>query len=78
MTREHITKGNKWKNTDFLIGASTFDLFKTKKSNASFPLPNGGFYENYNTSMLLTSDKKIDLRQDWPPSGGLGNVSRSI
>ena len=22
--------------------------------------------------------KKIDLRQDWPPSGGLGNVSRSI
>ena len=54
-------KGNKWKNTDFLIGASTFGLFKTKKSNASFPIPNGGFYENYNTSMLLSSDKKIDF-----------------
>jgi apolipoprotein N-acyltransferase len=54
-------KGNKWKNTDFLIGASTFGIFKTKKSNASFPIPNGGFYENYNTSMLLTSDKKIDF-----------------
>ena len=54
-------KGNKWKNTDFLIGASTFGLFKTKKSNASFPLPNGEFYENYNTSLLLTSDKKIDF-----------------
>ena len=54
-------KGNKWKNTDFLIGASTFGLFKTKKSNASFPLQNGEFYENYNTSLLLTSDKKIDF-----------------
>ena len=54
-------KGNKWKNTDFLIGASTFGIFKTKKSNASFPIPNGGFYENYNTSMLLSSDKKIDF-----------------
>ncbi len=54
-------KSEKWKNTDFLLGASTFEIFKNKKSNASFALPNGGFYENYNTSMLLSSDKKIEF-----------------
>jgi apolipoprotein N-acyltransferase len=54
-------KSKRWGNTDFLLGASTYEIFREKKSKASFPLPNGGFYENYNSSILLTADKKIEF-----------------
>ena len=40
-------------NSSLLIGASTFQLFDQKHSSASKPLPNGSFYESYNTALFM-------------------------
>lgn len=47
----------KW-NTDLLIGASTMKTFTAKNSKSSLPMKNGGFYEYYNTSVLLRADER--------------------
>jgi apolipoprotein N-acyltransferase len=44
-------------NSSLLIGASTFQLFDQKHSAASKPLPNGSFYESYNTALFM-ADKQ--------------------
>ena len=44
-------------NSSLLIGASTFQLFDQKHSSASKSLPNGSFYESYNTALYM-GDKK--------------------
>lgn len=40
-------------NCSLLIGASTFQLFTSKKSSASKRLYNGQYYESYNTALFL-------------------------
>ncbi|MFM7596466.1 MAG: apolipoprotein N-acyltransferase [Flavobacteriales bacterium] len=40
-------------NSSLLIGASTFQLFDQKHSSASKSLPNGSFYESYNTALYM-------------------------
>ncbi len=45
----------KWDGPDFYLGASTFRLFKKKSRVSMKPLSGGpGFYEHYNTSMLIS------------------------
>jgi apolipoprotein N-acyltransferase len=44
-------------NSSLLIGASTFQLFDQKHSAASKSLPNGSFYESYNTALFM-ADKQ--------------------
>lgn len=49
-------------NASICIGASTHRLFKEKNSIASFPLQFGnGFYENYNTSVLLNNKDELSF-----------------
>ncbi|MBM3165479.1 MAG: apolipoprotein N-acyltransferase [Bacteroidetes bacterium] len=43
--------------THWLIGASTFKVFSKKQSAACRALPNGLFYESYNTSAFLGSEQ---------------------
>lgn len=51
----HYLKRRKqnWGNTAFLTGASTARFFETKNSRASREMDGGGFYESYNTSLLM-------------------------
>jgi apolipoprotein N-acyltransferase len=42
-------------NSSLLIGASTFKLFDQKHSAASKSLPNGSFYESYNTALFMAN-----------------------
>ena len=45
-----------WPQTEFLVGASTSNLFKEKVSSAAKPLPDGnGYVENYNTSLFMNN-----------------------
>jgi apolipoprotein N-acyltransferase len=45
-----------WPQTEFLVGASTSNLFKEKVSSAAKPLPEGnGYVENYNTSLFMNN-----------------------
>lgn len=47
-----------WDGPAFFVGASTYRIFDEKKSVATKPLANGeGFYESYNTSMLVEKNK---------------------
>lgn len=51
-----VTATKSW-NCDLLIGASTVRVFKEKHSSASRTLGDGpGFWESYNTSLLLTKE----------------------
>lgn len=43
--------------THWLIGASTFKVFSKKQSSACRSLPNGLFYESYNTAAYLSSEQ---------------------
>lgn len=48
----------KWDGPDFYLGASTYRLFREKKSVSMKPLRDGtGFYEHYNTSLLVSNSK---------------------
>lgn len=51
---KNLFKGNE--RLRLLIGASTYQIFKTKNSRASIPFE-GGFYENYNASLYLSLKK---------------------
>ncbi|MEN9700487.1 MAG: hypothetical protein RLZZ301_1685 [Bacteroidota bacterium] len=48
-----------WPKAQLLIGASTVRLFDQKQSVASNPVPNapGRWYENYNTSLLVSKNQ---------------------
>ncbi len=49
-----LDRKNKWFNASFYVGASTLKVFETKKSSASRKMEGGpGFYESYNTSLLI-------------------------
>ena len=51
-----------WKNTEFLVGASTSNLFESKNSSASKKLPkNGGYIESYNTSLFFSNELNKEL-----------------
>jgi apolipoprotein N-acyltransferase len=51
-----------WPNTEFLVGASTSNLFEEKVSPAAKPLENGkGYVENYNTSLFLSNSLEKTL-----------------
>jgi apolipoprotein N-acyltransferase len=45
-------------NSSLLIGASTFQLFDQKHSAACKALPNGTFYESYNTALFMANKKQ--------------------
>jgi apolipoprotein N-acyltransferase len=45
-------------NSSLLIGASTFQLFDQKHSAACKALPNGTFYESYNTALFMVNKKQ--------------------
>ena len=45
-------------NSSLLIGASTFQLFDQKHSAACKALPNGSFYESYNTALFMVNKKQ--------------------
>lgn len=48
--------------TDFLLGASTLKMFKAKNSPASRAYTTGpGFWESYNTSLLMHSNGEVDF-----------------
>jgi len=51
----HYLKSRKqnWGHAAFLTGASTARFFEKKNSRASRPLDGGGYYESYNTSLLM-------------------------
>lgn len=52
----------KWQNKSLYIGASTYKLFPEKNSRASIPLEGGqGFYENYNSSLLLNGAENYEF-----------------
>jgi apolipoprotein N-acyltransferase len=51
---KNLFKGNERLN--LLIGASTYQIFRTKNSRASIPFE-GGYYENYNASLYLSLKK---------------------
>lgn len=47
-----------WNGPDMYLGASTYRLFNKKESVSMKPLGGGpGFYEHYNTSMLISPNK---------------------
>jgi len=49
-----LDRKKNWFNTSFYVGASTLKVYQTKKSAASRKLEGGpGFYESYNTSLLI-------------------------
>lgn len=49
---------NEWNGPDLYIGASTYRLFKKKERISMKPLSGGpGFYEHYNTSLLISKVK---------------------
>ena len=50
-------------NITVLIGASTAKIFDNKHSSASVPLPNGGFYETYNTSLFYSNDQALFIHK---------------
>ncbi len=53
---------NKWKKTDLLIGASTYNIFEKKHSRASIKIPNEeGYYESYNSSLYLSRKNKASF-----------------
>jgi apolipoprotein N-acyltransferase len=45
-------------NSSLLIGASTFQLFDQKHSAACKALPNGSFYESYNTALYMAKKQQ--------------------
>ena len=45
-------------NSSLLIGASTFQLFNKKNSAACKALPNGSFYESYNTALYMGNQQQ--------------------
>lgn len=47
---EHISR---WKNAVLYVGASTTLFYPQKHSRASKSVPEGGFYESYNSSLLI-------------------------
>lgn len=52
----------KWNQANLLIGASTYKFFDNKNSPASRKLMSGdGFYESYNTSLLLNEKNEVSL-----------------
>lgn len=52
----------KWKHTDLLIGASTYNIFKKRHSRASIKIPNEeGYYESYNSSLYLSRKNKASF-----------------
>lgn len=52
----------RWKKADLLIGASTFNLFESKRSRASIKIPNQeGYYESYNSSLYLSRKNKASF-----------------
>ena len=49
-----LDRKKNWFNASFYVGASTLKVFETKKSAASRKMEGGpGFYESYNTSLLI-------------------------
>ena len=49
-----LDRKKNWYNASFYVGASTLKIFNTKNSSASRKLDGGpGFYESYNTSLLI-------------------------
>jgi apolipoprotein N-acyltransferase len=53
---------NSWKNTDLLIGASTYRIFNKKHSRASIKIPNTqGYFESYNSSLYLSGKHKASF-----------------
>ena len=49
-----LDRKKNWFNASFYVGASTLKVFQTKKSAASRKMEGGpGFYESYNTSLLI-------------------------
>lgn len=51
-------KVEKWNGPDLYVGASTYKIFDKKRSRASRPFSNGnGFYESYNTSMVIGQNR---------------------
>lgn len=52
----------KWHHASFLIGASTINFFENKHSRASRAFTDGpGYYESYNSSILLGEDRKAEI-----------------
>jgi len=58
-----LAKTYKDLNIPVLIGASTARIFNNKHSSASLPLPNGGFYETYNTSLFYSNDQALFIHK---------------
>lgn len=56
---QHLkSKVNEWDGPDLYLGASTFKIFDKKRSRASRELRNkNGFYESYNTSMVISKNR---------------------
>lgn len=52
---------NNWKDVAFYTGASTARFFETPNSRASRALQGGGFYESYNSSMLMDEKNMINF-----------------
>ncbi len=49
-----LDRKKNWFNASFYVGASTLKVYQTKKSAASRKIEGGpGFYESYNTSLLI-------------------------
>jgi apolipoprotein N-acyltransferase len=55
-----LKKKESWKNTYLFMGASTAKKFRKMNSRASRPL-DGGFYEAYNSSILLEPDNQYSF-----------------
>ena len=54
-----IQRKNNWKKASLYIGASTLHFYKSKHSCASRKMEGGpGYYESYNTSLLLDENNK--------------------
>lgn len=56
-SEEVLNRTIKQSHTQWLIGASTFQVFSNKQTAACQALPNGLYYESYNTAACLTNDK---------------------
>lgn len=50
-----------WKGANLYVGASTTKYYEKKHSPASRQLQNGGFYESYNTSLLISNRQPVNF-----------------
>lgn len=73
-----IQQVQKWPHVNLLIGASTAKLFDHKNSVASMPIPyEGRWFENYNSSLLLTKHQIESKAGNQTPTVSINYVHKS-